>query len=786
MIKLTYKISCKVTEVKSWIFSSYLKNSIWEGTLISECNETTYATQNGKLTLSGTIDKITTSSGKNILSFVKTFFKKGLSFSNEEYDLTSPDINIIYADKDISASITCHLSSTWATLDNIVAKGELLNFWKRLLLTSIQFNGSGATTEPPPTPPTPPTPSTKEPIISNIGSEERLAEGTGRISSIAIDSKGQPHAAFDGSSFVYFFDKIKGQWQSSKWNAADIGSNQFYNPHIEIDKNDMAWTSGILMGATVGIGVLCRTDASILPSTPYYTNSRLQGAWDAGNLSIDISIPGEVIVSSARGYWKKYVYDNTLPGRLREVSSGQLYAYNGGEKNGFIISRAGTVLHPDGTTHNIWHGCTDTNYQNSYKQDAKQTYVEWANWNTYTGMWDDGAYPGLCPDLINPQIAYMLHSLPGNGGVLLNIWQGTASGTGTMVKPSTSIITVDKFGSSGQRRFAAQMAPSKTGGAFMCWTRGGKIIIRYTNELGQLGTENVICPGSLGSIAIDQDGNLHLAYNNGGACYRKLTVVYSAIKPSPQPNQILGTGYDRNGDIIDATKVAQLHAMAGLNACSVGFFGRDSNDFTDIEAAKKFLTNWVTVMRNYNIFTLITITGTGGTNWQNGGGLALAKYDDAWFNSCLNVILELGPELIMCTPVAEGNIKEGAVEPAKSKIIRWYALTKQRLVGFQLGWNYQCVPTPSQVPSGWVGICHPQTWEAGYANQIVLTDAPINPRITTGTYPTEVVIPSQLTALAKQCRQAGKGFIKWGQWENNTMGDNGIETDAIGAVSEAK
>lgn len=181
-------------------------------------------------------------------------------------------------------------------------------------------------------------------------------------------------------------------------------------------------------------------------------------------------------------------------------------------------------------------------------------------------------------------------------------------------------------------------------------------------------------------------------------------------------------------------------------------------------------------MRSRNIITIVTLTGTGGPN----GGLSQAKFSNEWFKSMIDAMNEIGTHLVILSPFCEGNIKEGATEPTKSKIYGWKKITEDNWSGSK-GWNYQCVPTPREVPSGWIGIYHPQNWGQGYAGQVCITDAPIRPGFTTGDYPNQEVIPEKLTELAKQVRGAGKGFIKWGQWEKPE-----IETDAIDAVAGAK
>ena len=248
-------------------------------------------------------------------------------------------------------------------------------------------------------------------------------------------------------------------------------------------------------------------------------------------------------------------------------------------------------------------------------------------------------------------------------------------------------------------------------------------------------------------------------------------------EPELDPTKWLGVGFDRNGDLLDPVEVADQLVRNGLNCTSVGIVGRDNNDPFDMVAVRKWLPKWIEAMRAKNIVTIVTLTGTGGPD----GGLGRPQFSDDWFNSMLDVMIEIGTDLVVLSPYCEGNIKEGAQEPAKSKIRGWANFVDERWTGMK-GWNYQCNPKLSEVPTGYIGIYHPQRWDWGYAGQVCITDAPISPRFMTGDYPNEQVIPDQLEAIARQTREAGKGFIKWGQWEHAEIETAAIE--ALGKVSK--
>jgi hypothetical protein len=243
-------------------------------------------------------------------------------------------------------------------------------------------------------------------------------------------------------------------------------------------------------------------------------------------------------------------------------------------------------------------------------------------------------------------------------------------------------------------------------------------------------------------------------------------------------NILLGVGCDRNGDLINPVEYAALLSANGQNATSIGFFGRDDNDPMQVEAQYVWLLKWLTAMRAKGITTLITSAGTGGGD----GGLANSRFSDAWQSRVLAVMKRLGPELVIYSPVCEGNIKEASDPNVQRKILGWHTMTQVQLVGWKLGWNFQCRPTPQDVWPGWIGICHPQNWSDGFPGQIILTDARMTPRINEhdGDYPNEVVIPGALTNFFTQRTKAGISCIYWGQWETNK-----INTAAVAAVAVA-
>ncbi len=366
------------------------------------------------------------------------------------------------------------------------------------------------------------------PELLSIGAEEP-AGGSGRLSSIAVDSLNQPHIVCDGGTFAYFYDKIGGTWAASSLDMSPLSYKQYYNPHIEIDSANRAWVSGILVS---GLGLIVRENMSTTPSGPFFSDQRIQGAWDSGNLSIDPGAPLDCVLMSARGRWKKVSYSASSASRVTDAGSGAMYAGADGEKKGFWISKAGNVGHSDGSTHGVWHlaiggysASEPDQYQNSIRHAQGLPRVTWASYSPYTTMEDDGTYVDCVSDAMNPQIAYMTSDfsiggkISGTAGVAMNIWNGSA-----MVFPSTAILSVDPAGTCGLRRFAPQLTPAKNGGVFITWIRGGRVKLRYVSATGVPGTEWDISAGNMSSICTDSQGNLHLVYNRSGIKYRKLVM----------------------------------------------------------------------------------------------------------------------------------------------------------------------------------------------------------------------------------------------------------------------
>lgn len=353
--------------------------------------------------------------------------------------------------------------------------------------------------------------------IVAIGPEETLGAHEYR-GSIATDSANQPHVVTTDGTSTHFYDKIGGSWRAEYMSSSVFNSSQYGNPHMEIAA-DVAWVSGVLWGNAFGFGIIFRQN---MVNGPTPVSSALKttvrpspGKWDAGNLSVDPAIPNRAIASSMAGYYVPVTFTGS---GLSVGSRGQMYAGEGGEKNAFWISKAGSVAHSDGN-HAVWHGAIGGyyGYWSAYRNSLMSGPVTWASEPAYPAQNDDGAYVNVVSDNLEPRVAYITAAY---AGIVMNIWDGSR-----MLFPHNSLLVVDPAGGVTARRYPPRLAPAKNGGVFVMWVRGGRLMVRYVAADGSMGDEVDIGPGAPGDICADGEGNLHIFYVNNGAKYRKLEVM---------------------------------------------------------------------------------------------------------------------------------------------------------------------------------------------------------------------------------------------------------------------
>jgi hypothetical protein len=196
--------------------------------------------------------------------------------------------------------------------------------------------------------------------------------------------------------------------------------------------------------------------------------------------------------------------------------------------------------------------------------------VVWANPDVYVGIGADHNYAGVCADNKDPLVAYLAcdgNADGGMGGIWGNVYTGTA-----MAKGPDAILMIDRYGETGLARFEPDMAPAKDGGAFIIWSRGNRIKIRYLSPLGEMGDEEDICVGTRGAICTDSEGNLHIAYATAsGMKYRKIRVSGSS-RGMPHSGDFDADGKDdlalRDDDsrwYARSTTLPAAHVLAGFN-----------------------------------------------------------------------------------------------------------------------------------------------------------------------------------------------------------------------------
>jgi len=359
-------------------------------------------------------------------------------------------------------------------------------------------------------------------VIAQVGDEE-VAGNTGGVhrTTIAVDSLNQPHILADkGNPLVYIWHRTGGSWSESLFAAAeDYNTERIYLPHIEIDKKDRAWISAWITYkshpdpvATCGQGIWQLGNITTAPSQLWYNKIYL--TWSNGMLSLDPNHSNQCVVMARDGDWEK------LNAQGQSIDSGKMFCGQSGEKLRFLIS-------PNPGQTGVWHANTSgwneyhSAYQNSVRHAAGQPPVVWAGYNAYPEQGEDMLHQSIGIDWVNPEAAYM--AVQYNPGIVINIWDGEK-----MVFPKASLpVLADAAAQhgNGSDRFGPQWTPALGGGAFLCWSTGaGKVKVKYVGPDGNL--DSVAVKATMGhncAMATDPEGNIHLAYVNGGMRYRKLT-----------------------------------------------------------------------------------------------------------------------------------------------------------------------------------------------------------------------------------------------------------------------
>lgn len=361
-----------------------------------------------------------------------------------------------------------------------------------------------------------------KPKIAKIGAEEKCGDFKGSRPSIAVDSKNLPHIIIDQgtSKELYIFHKIDRTWSQSLFAKGDpkgtYKASRLYMPHIEIDKRDRAWISCKFgckeWGTMMGQGLWLIDNVTTNPNQKWFKNVNVHKG--NANISLNKYDATSGIMLGSNGLWQEIEDDSSLS------TKGQIKLGPSGEKVRFLIAGISQAY---GIWHAVMCGYSKSDSFYGYKNGSKQANVAWADHLRYPEMGSDMIHPGIGVDNVKPDMCYM--SVIYTPGVLINIWDGTK-----MLFPKNSLAVVSKKGTMGTDRFGPQWAPALGGGAYLTWIQDNSVMMVYIGQDGSInnlqeGNSRAICAGSNASICTDVNGDIHLAYVNGGMRYRKIEML---------------------------------------------------------------------------------------------------------------------------------------------------------------------------------------------------------------------------------------------------------------------
>jgi len=352
-----------------------------------------------------------------------------------------------------------------------------------------------------------------------VGAEE-VAGPTKGVSrpSIALDSQGQPHIVADrGNPEVWIYHRLAGAWSEGLFakKSPQTDAGRVYLPHLEIDAQDRGWVSAWLgikeSGTMQGQAVWTIADIATAPQ-PTLLGLANKGTKN-GNLALDPFDPGAAVVMAKEGRWDRFDAGGG------PTETGKLPLGKSGEKLRFAIrAQPGQA--------GVWHAVMSgySKESSKYVNSIMAANVQWASHAAYPEMGEDMRHPGLGLDGVDPLVAYM--AIAYGPGVVFNIWDGAA----LVFDPGALPVLEPKpagHGNGGER-FGPQWAPAAAGGAFVCWTRkGGLVLLAHVDAAGTVGQAIEIGSGSSCDLTADPAGHLHLAYARDGMRYRKIQVTWA-------------------------------------------------------------------------------------------------------------------------------------------------------------------------------------------------------------------------------------------------------------------
>lgn len=374
------------------------------------------------------------------------------------------------------------------------------------------------------------------PSIVSISPPEDIGGLGGRLPSIAVDSRDQPHVALDvgGVGDVIFWDKINGVWSGARYSTPGA---QWYNPHIEINNDNQAWISGVLW-YPYGSGIITRENVDSNPVISGYMTRDHKGWLPISNSSLHPSWKSHGVMNWTRGDWELLRLTantaNPAGARFDVQAAGNVGAMLGGEKHYMWVSKAplGAGEFP------VIHFCTDAYYQNTAHHGRGGQRITWSAYPHYGDMGNDGAYPMVVSDNVEPETAYIANSFqygvtPAHQGIHVNIFTADRG----LLRPANNLLVIDPAGNSGLRRYPPQLYPANRGGAWISYARHGIVMLSYiyvtANREAAFTTATPITSGTRASICVDRGGNIHLVYDDRGFKYRKITVQGDSSQADP-------------------------------------------------------------------------------------------------------------------------------------------------------------------------------------------------------------------------------------------------------------
>jgi hypothetical protein len=365
--------------------------------------------------------------------------------------------------------------------------------------------------------------------IEIIGDEESISNNIpGRAISIDTDSNNQPHILTESNSntggFINAYHKIQNSWLLQEPMPLNPSTNPgvdtgYHVPTIRIDKFDRAWISMSQVSWSDSFDFdfsdshCCNAMALFedVASNPTLTWGAVRINYGfVSSLAIDPYHPNKAYQYNGNGGLVEWNI-NGVPSLSSVPSAGC-----GGCEPGSI------AITPRENQQGKIHTLSISAYRN---QDITNDVYPWADY-LYPQV-TDHTYFSVVGDLKNTDVAYLV--APFNG-LILNIWDGTS-----LKYPPDNLYQIDPYvlgesanGGSGGR-IQPGLSPTLGGGAFLCWTNNNNhIMLKYVSDEGEcfFGDTVDIGLGSQCAIATDSNGDIHVAYNNGGLKYRKIITSY--------------------------------------------------------------------------------------------------------------------------------------------------------------------------------------------------------------------------------------------------------------------